>query len=91
MSQALTRTPYTIGFCYVGTISADQLPIKVLRVNGVLPTADNIRTGRYPLLQNLAFVFLPQKLSAEAKAFLDFVRSSEGGQIMQANGYVPEE
>jgi phosphate transport system substrate-binding protein len=91
MNQALTRMPYAVGLSDTGTITAEQLPIKVLGVNGVLPTADTIRAGSYPLVLTHAFVFLPQKLSAEAKAFLDFVRSPEGERLLQTNGYLPGE
>jgi len=89
MNQALTRTPYAIGLSNMGVIIAEQLPIKVLKVNGMLPSADNVLAHSYPLVQTQAFVFLPQRLSAAAKAFMDFVRSAEGESILRANGYMP--
>ena len=91
MPQGLARTPSAIGFAYMGIILAEQLPIKVRGLNGVLPTADDVLPGSYPLFQTHAFAFLPEKLSAAAKAFMDFVRSPEGGQSLRTNGYLPGE
>ena len=33
--------------------------------------------------------YCAQKLSAAAKAFMDFVQSAEGESILRANGYMP--
>ncbi|MBI4590699.1 MAG: substrate-binding domain-containing protein [Candidatus Rokubacteria bacterium] len=89
MNRVLARTPYAIGFSDMGTITAERLPIKVLKMNGVLPTPENVLSGRFPLVKRLAFVFLKDKLPDGAKAFLDFVRSSEGGKVLRASGYLP--
>jgi phosphate transport system substrate-binding protein len=91
MNQALAKKPYAIGLSDMGAITTEQLPIKALQVNGVPPAAEDVRSGRYLLVKTLYFTYLPEKLPAEAKAFLDFVRSSEGAQILQANGYLPGE
>jgi len=91
MNEVLTKTPFAIGISDLGTILIEQLGIKVLNLNGVLPTVNTIRDGRYPLVKDLAFVCMKDKLSGGVKAFLDFVRSSQGAMIPQANGYVPLE
>lgn len=89
MIRVLGRTPYAIGLADMGAITTQRLTIKPLKVNGVLPTPENVLSGRYPLVKTMAFVFLKDKLSAEAKAFVDFVRSREGERILRANGYLP--
>ena len=85
MNRVLARTPYAIGLSDMGAITAERLPIKVLRIDGVLPTPENVLSGRYPLVKALAFAFLKDKLPAGAKAFLDFVRSKDGEKILRAN------
>jgi phosphate transport system substrate-binding protein len=89
MNQTLTSKPYAIGLSDMGAITAEQLPIKVLKVNGTLPSADNVLNGRYPLVKTLSFVFKQDKLSEGAQAFMDFVRSPAGEQILRTHGYLP--
>lgn len=89
MNQALTTTPAALGLSDLGAITAERLPIKVLKVNGVLPTPDNIRSGHYPLVKTLSFVFAPTKLAPGTQAFLDFVRSPEATQLLATHGYLP--
>lgn len=91
MHRVLTRTPYALGLSNMGAITAERLPIKVLHFNAVQPTPENVRSGRYPLVMTLAFVFLKDKLTPEAKVFLDFVRSRDGQKILRANNYLPLE
>lgn len=91
MNQQLVKTPFAIGLLDLGIIRAERLAVKVLRVNGVAPTEQNILNGRYLLVKILAFVFREGALPAGAKAFLDFVRSRPGQQILRANSYLPAE
>ncbi len=91
MNRVLARTPYALGLSDTGAITAEQLPIKALKVNGVPPTPENVSSGRYPLVKTLAFVFQKDKLPTGARAFLEFVRSRDGGRILRANGYLPGE
>jgi phosphate transport system substrate-binding protein len=89
MNQTLDKTPYAIGFSSLGTIAAERLAIKPLKLNGVVPTLEEALSGHYPLISTAAFVFREDKLPPEAKAFMDFVFSREGEAILQANGYLP--
>ena len=91
MNHVLAKTPYAIGISELGEITAERLPVKVLKINGVSPTPENISSGSYTLVKPLSFVFLKDKLTAEAKAFMDFAQSSEGQKIVRANGYLPVE
>jgi phosphate transport system substrate-binding protein len=54
----------------------------------VAPSADNIKSGKYPLARDLYF-YLRNKPSGEAKAFIDFALSAEGQQIVTKVGYFP--
>jgi phosphate transport system substrate-binding protein len=91
MNRLMARTPYAIGLSDMGAITVERLAIKVLKIGGVLPTPETVLSGRYPLVKSLSFAFLKERLPAGAKAFLDFVRSKDGGKILRANGYAPHE
>lgn len=88
MNKMLTTTPDSIGISDFGSITSEHLAIKMLKVNGNAPTAENLLKGRYALFKNLYFVFRRDTVQAEAKAFMDFIRSKEGRKILKANGYL---
>lgn len=89
MNRLLTRTPYAIGLSKTGMLASKRLPIKALSFNGVSPTPENVKSGSYPLVKTLSFVFLKDKLPSNAKTFLDFVQSQKGEEILRDNGYLP--
>jgi phosphate transport system substrate-binding protein len=91
MNRALVRTPHALGITDLGTVTAERLPVKVLKLNGIFPSEETIRAGRYPLSRTLAFVFRPDRLPPEARAFVEFARSEEGQRIVRASGYLPGE
>lgn len=90
MERVLAKTPHTIGFVDIGTITAERVSsVKVLRFDGVSPTLENVSNGKYPLVKDLAFVFRKDRLPANAKTFLNFIQSKEGENILRANAYLP--
>jgi len=86
---ALTSRPYSVGVSDFGMITTEKLNIKVLKVNGLLPTADNVLSGQYPLTRTLSFVHSKQNVSEAVKAFIEFVRSEAGAKVLKTNGYLP--
>jgi len=88
-NRALAATPYALGVADLGMITTEHLSIKPLHLDGVAPTLDNVANGNYRLSRELAFVYRPDKLSQEAKAFMDFVFSETGKKILRENNYTP--
>ncbi|WP_319587379.1 substrate-binding domain-containing protein [uncultured Desulfobulbus sp.] len=88
-NQALATVPFAIGVTDLGMIATERLPIKVLQLNGISPNPKNILNGTYPLIRQLSFIYRTDSLAPEAKAFLDFVASQAGREILQAQGYLP--
>jgi phosphate transport system substrate-binding protein len=62
--------------------------VKALSVNGVAPTAENVKSGRYFLTRDFLFVTRGEPTLA-VKKFLDFVLSPDGDRVILANGAVP--
>jgi phosphate transport system substrate-binding protein len=89
MTRMLAATPYALGPSDLGTITAERSPVKVLKLEGMAPTPEHVRGGRYPLVKTLAFAFRRDRPSPEAQAFFDFVRGPEGAKILQASAFVP--
>jgi phosphate transport system substrate-binding protein len=88
-NRALSTTRYAIGITDLGMIATEHLNIKVLKLNGIVPSPENLLTGQYPLSRDLSFLYREGTLPEGAKAFLDFVRSEQGGNILRSNGYLP--
>lgn len=88
-NQALSTAPYAIGFTDLGMIATEHLNIKALKLNGVAPSPETLFSGQYPLSRVLFFIFRDGTLPEAAKAFLDFVRSDQGSNILRSNGYLP--
>ena len=70
-------------------IATEHLNVNALKLNGIVPGDESMRSGQYPLLRDLFFLYRSESLPAPAKAFLDFVRSEDGDKILEANGYLP--
>lgn len=88
-NQAIATVPSAIGVTDLGMIATEQLPIKVLQLNGVRPDPDKVLDGSYPLSRQLWFIYRTEGLPTEAQAFLAFVASPAGREILQAKGYLP--
>lgn len=76
-----------IGFSF--RYYADQLVgnkgIKLLTVDGVAPTVENIRAGRYPLTSE--FYAVTTQSAGQTDALLEWILSSEGQELIERTGY----
>jgi phosphate transport system substrate-binding protein len=61
--------------------------VKVVKINGISPTPETIRSASYPLSRSLVFATKGEP-SGEAKAFIDFVLSAEGQKIVAEHKFV---
>ena len=88
MATALAGTPNAIGMTSMTVVEQSAGKLKALTINGVAPTPENVKNGRYFLTRDFLFV-TKDKPTADIKKFLDFVLSSEGDRVILANGAVP--
>lgn len=88
-NRALSTHPYAIGVTDTGMIATERLNIKVLKLNGFLPTPENLSGGQYPLFRDLSIIYRKERLTKEALDFLDFVGSAAGIGVLKSNGYLP--
>lgn len=58
------------------------------RVNGILPTEENVRNDTYPIIRYLHFYTLNTP-DGYVKDFIDWVLSGEGQEIVEQTGYIP--
>ncbi|MBQ8612483.1 MAG: substrate-binding domain-containing protein [Oscillospiraceae bacterium] len=62
--------------------------IKVLSVDGVAPTAENIRNGRYPIVTPMYAVTYEGNKNENVERLLGWILSEEGQYIIEETGYV---
>ena len=82
----LEKTPWALGL--TGISSAKKRDLKVLSLNGISPTKDNIASGEYPLFRPLYLVINKKSTDPKARKFIDFALSPEGQAIISGQGTV---
>ena len=88
MATGLADTPNAIGMTSMTVVEQSAGKVKALTINGVAPTPENVKNGRYFLTRDFLFV-TKGKPTVDVQKFLDFVLSSEGDRVILANGAVP--
>ena len=91
MQEALVSTPGAVGLFDQGLAVIQDLPLLLLEFDGIRASEDNVRTGRYPITKDLAFVLPADDHDPLAHEFIAFVFSAEGQKVIRESGYVPLE
>lgn len=75
-------------FRYYSTQMVKNNNIRLLNVNGVEPTVDTIRSGDYPIT-NEFYAVTAGSDNPHVEAFLAWILSEQGQEIIEKTGYVP--
>ncbi|MEN9975466.1 MAG: hypothetical protein RLZZ282_1472 [Verrucomicrobiota bacterium] len=84
IAQEVAKNKNGIG--YVGLAYAKTPGTKTLVIDGTVPVAANAKKYAYA---RLCYLYAPDKPSAEAEAFITFVNSSLGQDIVRKVGFIP--
>jgi len=96
-ADTLERLPGSLGAIAVGQIATEGRRLKVLKLDGVLPTsatddpaaADREAERRSKAFAKTLYLIQPAEMSATAEAFLTFVYSPAGQSILAAHDHTP--
>ena len=88
MAKGLSATANAIGMTSMTVVEQSKGKVKALALNGVAPSAENVKSGRYFLRRDFYFVVKGEPTPSVRK-FLDFVLSPEGDRVIAANGAIP--
>lgn len=83
----VSQNPDAIGYVSLAAIGDN---VRVLKIDGVLPTEETIQTGKYVIQR--PFLLVTKKdtaLSDAAQKFFDYVTSPEAAPIIQKVGAIP--
>ena len=71
---------------YVSMSYTKDKPVTVLKVNGIAPTPDNVRTGKYPIW-SYEHIFTKGKAKPEVENFINYIANNN--EVLQKLGYIP--
>ncbi|KGR74203.1 membrane protein [Ureibacillus sinduriensis BLB-1 = JCM 15800] len=77
-------------FRFYSTEMVQNNKIKLLEIDGVAPTKENIRNNRYPISAEI-YIITAGTENSNVKKLIDWVLSPQGQQLVEKAGYVPVE
>jgi phosphate transport system substrate-binding protein len=88
MAKELTATVGAVGMTTATVVEQSRGQIKVVSLNGIIPSADNVGGKTYILTRD-SFLVTKTMPPPTVARFIEFVRSSAGAAVIVANGAVP--
>lgn len=88
MAKELAATAGAIGMTTTTVVEQSSGKIKAVSLDGLTPTEANVTAGKYRLIREV-FLVAKGNASPSTKAFLAFVKSSNGAKVIKANGAIP--
>lgn len=86
----LAITGASIGFSfryYMDGIVGNK-SVKMLSLNGVYPSAENIQNGSYPIIAQFYAIYRADNDNENVPKLIDWILSDEGQEIIEKTGYV---
>ncbi len=66
----------------------DNQSVKMLSLNGVYPSAENIRNGDYPIIAQFYAIYRADNTNENIPVLIDWILSDEGQTLIEESGYV---
>lgn len=87
--ELLDRFPTSLGVLNRSALFAAATHLKLLALDGIEPSIDNLAAGRYPLWLEFGLIHKAGALNGAAKAFIAFIQSPSGERILRERGVIP--
>jgi len=88
MARELASVTGAIGMTSMTVVQQSKGRIRAVALEGIEPTAENVKRGTYTLVRNSYFVTRGSP-SPEVTRFIEFALSATGAEVIAANGAVP--
>ena len=62
---------------------------KMIAIDGVEPTSENISSGAYPLITPVYCAYMADNQNPSVQKILDFLLSEDGQYLISKSGYAP--
>ncbi len=87
-ADLLEKIPGSFGFSTIGQLVAEKRSLKVLALDGVVPSVKALREGNYRYYKPV-FLLTRGKPWGSLAHLVAFIRSPAGSRILGENGYLP--
>ena len=85
MFTAVSSFRGAIGIASTGSRTASDSRVKIIQIDGVAGTQENIANGTYKIIRPLAVIYSnTAELTPAIRAFFEFVKSAEGQRVAAA-------
>jgi phosphate transport system substrate-binding protein len=84
VKEVVATDPYALGYISMGLVDER---VKGLSVDGVTPTPENLKSGRYKIVRPFLFL-INGEAGEKVQTFIDFVLSNEGQTILKKEGLI---
>jgi phosphate binding protein len=90
VEKSIVSTKGSISYLALSALTSDEAKqnVKMLKIEGVDPTKDNITTGKYPFW-SYEHMYTKGEAKDLAKTFIDYMMSSENAPLVEKLGYIP--
>jgi len=91
LEKGVVETPYSLGATGISSAQrrAKDGTVKILKLNGMEPSFENIRSGKYVMYRPLYLVTKFSEVDQEIKKFVSYAVSREGQEVIRNTGTVP--
>jgi phosphate transport system substrate-binding protein len=87
LSEVIQSTPYSIGAFSLAHAISHKLPVNRLSLNGVEPTRENVKAGKYPMVRTISIVWHKNPTEA-TQALIKYISSPSGINAMEQSGFI---
>ncbi|NEO53616.1 MAG: phosphate ABC transporter substrate-binding protein [Okeania sp. SIO3B5] len=84
--ETLENTPNSIGTFSLAYAISHNLPVNRLKLNGIVPTPENLKTGKYPMARTIGIVW-SRDVSDATQAFVNYILSQSGASALEKSGF----
>lgn len=91
LEKGIVDMPYSLGATGISSAQrrAKDGTVKILKLNGMEPSYENIRSGKYVMYRPLYLVTRFTAVDKDIKDFISYAVSSEGQEVIRKTGTVP--
>lgn len=83
----IQNTPFSIGTFSLAQVISQKLPVNRLRLDGVDPTPENVKAGKYVMVREISMIW--HKNPSEAtQAFIEYIFSPSGINAIEQSGFI---
>ncbi|MBB3867452.1 phosphate ABC transporter substrate-binding protein PstS family protein [Parageobacillus toebii] len=88
VEQAINSTPGSISYVAMSYLIGEKKDLKTLKIDGVEPTIENIKTEKYPFW-SYEYMITKGEPKDAVRGFIEYVKSKEFAPKVKEMGYIP--